>query len=1122
MTEPSLLSISLLGRFSTMLDGKTIPEERWRLRKVRNLVKCLALASGHQMHREQVIDLLWPDLDFDRAMNMFYQTLHAARKALEPYGQQILIYQQEILSLRSEYPMDIDVDRFRKQAARARETQDAVAYEAALEQYTGDLLPEDLYEEWTQPQRDALREEYLELCEALSDVLVSNGDFSAAIEVLRKAIEVDASREAAHYKLMYAYARSGQRQQSLRQYQVLKEALKRDLDIEPDAATTRLYEDIQAGRIGADESQYTPQSASMYVKRKHNLPAQITSFIGREKEISKVLALLEAHRLVTLTSIGGTGKTRLALKVSENLLEQFSDGVWFVELAGLGDPELVPRAIAAPLGLQESSSRSLLEHLQDHLREKELLLVLDNCEHVLADCARIVAALLSVCPKLKVLASSREAFGILGETAYSLPPLDVPVNRDLPPTEVLIQYSAIRLFVERALIVYPSFKMTENNAPSVVQICRRLDGIPLAIELAAARVSVLSVDQIAARLDNRFRLLTDGNRTALPHLQTLQASIDWSYSLLDEAESLLLLRLSVFYGGWALEMATEVCGFDGLDEFDVIDGMAQLANKSIILMETGADGRNRYRMLETIRQYANHKLLDSQESEKVRNRHLAAYEGLALKAGPSLRSHQQVAWMDHLEKEIDNLRAALEWAVEINVLEGLSLATSIFWFWHIRGHRVEGEQWLGKLLNLVDWGSLSYEDKMLAVEARARQSMLLTVLGLLNSRTTRLAEETFALSQELGEAGKPVQLIALHALQWNLSYQQDNKARELSRQGLALAEELGDRFMLAEFLQHFEHDPDRDWWKAATEQNLAIRRELGDLDGQMTANVILAGLYFVEGDVETAIHLAEEASRLSLIGKNPWGYFVGQSTLAYIFCESGQLSRGIDLLVQMLPTTRDLGEPIWIIWVLNCLGHCGDLKQDWSTCHAYFRQAIDLSHASQLVHAEILSCLNLAEAAVKYGYVDLARQHYHTVVNLGRDQGSSFLIGLAAIAAGRLALLNGDRLTAIRYVIDASKEFIERGNLTEIAHILDQLAVLYTGQEGGVCMAIRLYAAANRIRPKYDDWDKMLFLTSVDADTQLLPIFNTIEKAEFDRLHAEGENLILEQIPEFVSRKVGP
>jgi predicted ATPase len=320
----------------------------------------------------------------------------------------------------------------------------------------------------------------------------------------------------------------------------------------------------------------------------HNLPVQLTSLIGREAEIAEIMQRLEDYRLVTLTGTGGTGKTRLSLRVAEEVLDQFPNGVWFVELAGLADPDLVPRTIVAALGLQESSRRSLLEQLQDYLQQKDLLLVLDNCEHMITECAAISDLLLRNCPKLKILASSREALSVAGEVAYPVPTLSVPGPNSQISVEEISHFTAVQLFEERARQTHPGFMITPANVSAVAQICRRLDGIPLAIELAAARAGVLGVEQIAARLDHRFRLLTGGSRTALPRHQTLRASIDWSYSLLDETERILLLRLSVFYGGWTLQLAVEVCGFNELDEFDIIDGLVQLANKSLIIVETEA------------------------------------------------------------------------------------------------------------------------------------------------------------------------------------------------------------------------------------------------------------------------------------------------------------------------------------------------------------------------------------------------------------------------------------------------------------------------------------------------------------------------------------------------------
>jgi predicted ATPase/class 3 adenylate cyclase len=342
-----------------------------------------------------------------------------------------------------------------------------------------------------------------------------------------------------------------------------------------------------------------------------NLPAQLTSFVGREQAITDVTQLLTTSRLVTLTGPGGTGKTRLALQVAAGVLEAYSDGVWLIELAPLSDAALVPQAVATALGLREDASRPILATLTDFLSARNLLLIIDNCEHVVEACAQLAGALLRGCPNVHILASSRETLGIAGEAPFRVPSLATPDPRRLPPIEMLTQYEAVRLFVERAAAVLPGFRLTHDNASAIAQVCSRLDGIPLALELAAARVTVLRVEQIAARLDDRFRLLTGGSRTAVPRQQTLRALIDWSYDLLAEAERVMLQRSSVFVGGWTLEAAEAVCAGDGLDHDEVLDVLAQLVNKSLVVADREQGQETRYRLLETIRQYALERLVES-------------------------------------------------------------------------------------------------------------------------------------------------------------------------------------------------------------------------------------------------------------------------------------------------------------------------------------------------------------------------------------------------------------------------------------------------------------------------------------------------------------------------------
>ncbi len=432
----------------------------------------------------------------------------------------------------------------------------------------------------------------------------------------------------------------------------------------------------------------------------HNLPSQMTSFIGREKEMAEIKFALEKHRLVTLTGSGGTGKTRLSLQVAAELVDQYPDGVWFIELAPLTDPALIPQTMLSVLGVSEQQGKSALQSLTEHVHDKKMLFILDNCEHLIAACAKVADVLLSDSLALKILASSREALGVKGEMAWHVPSLSMPDMKQLPTIEQLSQYEAVRLFIERASLAQQHFTVTKDNAPAIAQICFRLDGIPLAIELAAARVKVIKAEQIAERLNDRFRLLTGGSRNALPRQQTLRAMIDWSYDLLSESEKLLLRRLAVFTGGWTLELAEQVCSDEKIAAVEVLDMLGRLLDKSLVSMTEG-DAETRYRMLETVRQYAREKLFESGEGEKARDQHLKAFIELAEKAEPEIRSFNQLIWLDRLDEEIDNLRAALEWSQERDKELFLQLASAIWRFWDIRGHPADCE-WLPKALIVTE------------------------------------------------------------------------------------------------------------------------------------------------------------------------------------------------------------------------------------------------------------------------------------------------------------------------------------------------------------------------------------------------------------------------------------
>ncbi|MBL0347258.1 adenylate/guanylate cyclase domain-containing protein [Candidatus Villigracilis affinis] len=449
----------------------------------------------------------------------------------------------------------------------------------------------------------------------------------------------------------------------------------------------------------------------------NNLPAQLTSFIGREKEIREAKEKLLSAKLLTLIGPGGTGKTRLSIQLGMEVLPNFTDGVWFIELAPLADPALILQTIASVLNVRAQMGVSLKDIVIDYLRAKNLLLIFDNCEHLVEASAQLADEFLHHAPNLKIIASSREALGIGGETVYRVPSLSLP-NQAQASRETLAGFESIQLFVDRARAANPKFDLTEKNASAVAQICRRLDGIPLALELAAARVTVFSAEQIATRLDDRFKLLTGGSRTALPRQQTLRALIDWSYDMLSEDERALLRRLSVFAGGWVFEAAESIC-----PDLDVLDLLTQLVNKSLVTMDDEGD-EPRYRLLETVRQYARDKLMEAGEAEQMRNRHLDYFVQLTESAEQALIGYAALSWINRLEAESDNLRAAFEWGMETNVVTVLTMTHALQYFWYRRGYETEGRRWAGQALEKIQ--NLPAVEGDLSTSAGARQRMLVT------------------------------------------------------------------------------------------------------------------------------------------------------------------------------------------------------------------------------------------------------------------------------------------------------------------------------------------------------------------------------------------------------------
>lgn len=589
----------------------------------------------------------------------------------------------------------------------------------------------------------------------------------------------------------------------------------------------------------------------------HNLPAPLTRFVGREREMDGIRQLLSRTRLLTLTGPGGTGKTRLALQLAGEMLDAFADGVWLVDLAPLADPTLVTQTVASTLGVREQPGRSILEALIEYMRSKNMLLLLDNCEHLIEVCAQLANTLLRAVPGLKILASSRETLGIAGEIVYQVPSLPLP-DMQVMSLDALLQNDCVRLFLDRALAAYPAFRLEERLAPTIADICRKLDGIPLAIELAAARIKVLRLEQIATLLDDRFRLLAYGSRAALPRHQTLRALIDWSYDLLSEEECTLLRRLSVFAGGWSYEAAQKICG-EGLVK-DVLELLTHLVDKSLVAMEERGE-ETRYHFLETIRQYGREKLFESGEANAVRASHLEYFVRFAELTEPKLKEGEQLLWLARTETEYDNLRTALAWSLESGeVTAGLRLAGALWLFWDMHSHQSEGLAHLEKLL------ARTSDRTVIRAKALFGAGLFKYRQGEYEPART-LLEESLFICRELGD--KDVCALSLGRLS-SVAYSQGNYAESLlfANESLALYQELDDRWSIAHTLNgkgelaRLQSD-----YEAAGrfyEESLALSRELGDKFGM---SMVLHNLAYVvqhQGDYQRAASLFKEGLTICL------------------------------------------------------------------------------------------------------------------------------------------------------------------------------------------------------------------------------------------------------------------
>lgn len=644
---------------------------------------------------------------------------------------------------------------------------------------------------------------------------------------------------------------------------------------------------------------------------KNNLPAFLPTFIGREQEQTDVLELVGKHRLVTLTGSGGVGKTRLSMKVGEQVAGDYADGVWLVELASLNDPTLVAQRVAAVLGIvtmyaSQSAAIPYTQWLIDWLRTRTVLLILDNCEHLLDACAGLADTLLKNCPQLKILATSREALSVPGEIQYPLPSLRLPnIQQTL---EKISEYESVRLFQQRAQQAQPDFKLTRENASDIAQICCRLDGIPLAIELAAARVTIFTTAQIAARLDERFELLTGGSRTVLPRQQTMRASIDWSWNLISEAERALLRRLTVFAGGWSLEAAESVCSAAGIESAQVSALMSGLVNKSLVVASRWSGRAHRFHLHETIHQYAHDKLLEAGEQENIRSRHLHYFLEFSRRAEPALRGPQQMEWYDRLSEERSNLSAALEYAAESDLEPGLYLAGGLLELWYSFDVR-EGLSWTTKLIQAPE----SQRFPHARAKARLAQgNMLWNMQQFDDSRA--IAQACLAVFRAYGDReGEYDSLMALGRAAQFLEGMEQRSA--FHQQALTLARAMGDVTRQAYALSMLGWDQrDPPQGRAHWEEAIALLRQTGDTISLLATLGILGFTVLSNGDIESAEKILDEAYELSQQTDDKKGVeFVlsGKSQLCLLRGDYGQARAFLQKDIKM---QQDSGNRMGYLW----------------------------------------------------------------------------------------------------------------------------------------------------------------------------------------------------------------
>jgi predicted ATPase/DNA-binding SARP family transcriptional activator len=671
-----VIQVRLLGPLEVIGDDGSVRTPAGE--KERSLLAMLALSAGNPISPDRLIDALWGDDPPSNPANALQARVSALRRSL---GEADLVIREPAGYVLAIPPAAVDLHRFvdlvgrgRADAQRGAPGQALSALDEALALWREEALADFVYAEFARPHIARLEDSHIQAEELRLELMIDHGRSDEAIDVVERILETHPLRERLWCLLMLALYRSGRQAEALRAFSRANETLVEELGIEPGPDLRELEERI----LMQDPALAAPSRSAL---ANGNLPNRLTSFLGREREIEEVLAALSSNRLVTLVGPGGVGKTSLAWECGRRAMRRFVDGVWLVELAAVGEPDLVADEIGRAMAVRSvpshgmARSPEMVDLLEAHLRDRELLVILDNCEHLIAGCAEVVQRLLAAAPGVSVLATSREPLRLGGETVLPIAPMSAPSGEVDP--DRLNEFDAVRLFVERARQVTPGFALDATTAPAVAVICERLDGLPLALELAAARTRVLPVRELAARLHDRFALLTGGSRDQLPRHQTLAATIDWSHDMLSARERTLFRRLSVFVGGWTMDAVSGVCSDTDLPEAEILDLLTGLVDRSLVVADPP---RGRFSMLETIREYAHRQLDEAGEVPLLETRHAEWFAGWAESA--ALHGPDQTEWVGRLDSDVENLRAAMSRGMARSLCEpALRLGGALGWYW---------------------------------------------------------------------------------------------------------------------------------------------------------------------------------------------------------------------------------------------------------------------------------------------------------------------------------------------------------------------------------------------------------------------------------------------------------